>query len=549
MTGQWTPATLARRGLFRDAVELALKEYQESRTTDRLDARERLQWLAQRLPCATVDSGVRNSLSEAGVRFTPQAPRVGRGWFPVTAGADSKARMVFCDVRLLADGRRDEIPFLETSTARAVQNALVAVRSARRVETPIQLEFSAGDWAGPSCGLAVALAVVSALEGRPLEPRLAYTGEVATDGRIVSVGGFDDKLALLHDSWASGVLIAPGTWPNGGSRVHLVAELGEAVSRGFGTCYLDRTISDFESAERETRWADAARLADLLLVGQSREDLTDDERLRLTVARLAAANHEGDASNGRTWADEVRELLASRRDLGAEVARALGTTAIHHIDCVDFDGARRLFDALPLVEFNDKDRVHLLGPRALLAITDGDFELAVSLRRRSLESAEKSERPRCMGDLADALRRAGQLEEARAVIGEGLELIRRATRGPGQIARTQAYLMLHAVRIARSLGDLSAARQMLQSEPLNDSPDFRHRWELERIWVSGGDLLALRSWWDAVKAPLRSLPVFVCLRDAEFACAGDSEALERFVSAWPTTCPRHARTARARVPY
>jgi tetratricopeptide (TPR) repeat protein len=413
----------------------------------------------------------------------------------------------------------------------------------------MRLVFSTSDWAGPSCGLAVALALVSALQSVPLEPRFAYTGEVAADGRVLAVGGLDDKLSLLHDSWASGALIVPLAWRGGGTRVHPVGDLEDAETCAFGTCYLDKTISEFEVAERAGRWVDAARLAELLLSGQSREDLTTDERLQLAVARLAAANHEGDARRGQHWVDEVRALVDGRLDMGLDVARAVGTSAVHHIDRVDFAGALRLFDGIDAVGFNAPARVHLYGPRALLAIAEGDFEQAVALRRCSLESAESTERARCLGDLADALRRAGRLDEALSAVHEGLGLARRPGRLPGLAARTGAYLALHAVRIQRALGDQAAAQELLAATPRNDAPDFRYRWELERILATGGSLLALRTWWDSVGEPLRSLPVFECLKDAEWACAGDPMALDRFRSVWPSASKVDPSGARDLVPY
>lgn len=47
---------------------------------------------------------------------------------------------------------------------------------------------------GPSAGLAVTLALVSALEGRKVRPDLACTGEVSIQGKVKPVGGVPEKL-------------------------------------------------------------------------------------------------------------------------------------------------------------------------------------------------------------------------------------------------------------------------------------------------------------------------------------------------------------------
>ena len=47
---------------------------------------------------------------------------------------------------------------------------------------------------GPSAGLALAVAMLSALGGVPVRPRVAMTGEITLGGRILRVGGLKEKL-------------------------------------------------------------------------------------------------------------------------------------------------------------------------------------------------------------------------------------------------------------------------------------------------------------------------------------------------------------------
>jgi ATP-dependent Lon protease len=47
---------------------------------------------------------------------------------------------------------------------------------------------------GPSAGIALATALVSALTGRLAQSRVAMTGEISLRGRLLAVGGIKDKV-------------------------------------------------------------------------------------------------------------------------------------------------------------------------------------------------------------------------------------------------------------------------------------------------------------------------------------------------------------------
>ena len=47
---------------------------------------------------------------------------------------------------------------------------------------------------GPSAGLAIALAMLSAITGRPVRRELAVTGELSTHGYVTAIGGVGAKL-------------------------------------------------------------------------------------------------------------------------------------------------------------------------------------------------------------------------------------------------------------------------------------------------------------------------------------------------------------------
>ena len=60
---------------------------------------------------------------------------------------------------------------------------------------------------GPSAGLAIAAAMLSALTGRPLRPRVALSGEITLSGRVLRVGGLKEKLLAATRSGVRTVVV------------------------------------------------------------------------------------------------------------------------------------------------------------------------------------------------------------------------------------------------------------------------------------------------------------------------------------------------------
>jgi ATP-dependent Lon protease len=88
---------------------------------------------------------------------------------------------------------------------------------------------------GPSAGIAIATAVVSALTGRAVRGDVALTGEITLRGRVLAIGGVKEKLLAAHQAGISRVILPEANEANlEDVPAEIMAELQVTVVKDFG---------------------------------------------------------------------------------------------------------------------------------------------------------------------------------------------------------------------------------------------------------------------------------------------------------------------------
>ncbi len=100
----------------------------------------------------------------------------------------------------------------------SAENALTILRRMTKIESgdyDIHINFPGGiPIDGPSAGISMAIAIYSALTGKPVDNTIAMTGEVSIRGLIKPVGGVSAKIEAARHAGAKKVLIPEDNWQN-----------------------------------------------------------------------------------------------------------------------------------------------------------------------------------------------------------------------------------------------------------------------------------------------------------------------------------------------
>lgn len=148
--------------------------------------------------------------------------------------------------RLLLTGKLGEI------MRESAQAALSYVRSRaaslgidpkfhRRFDVHIHLPEGAIPKDGPSAGVTIALALVSALSRVPTRASMAMTGEITLRGRVLAVGGLAEKLVAARRAGVSTVILPRANEPHlfdlpadlrAGLTLHLVERMDQVLAAG-----------------------------------------------------------------------------------------------------------------------------------------------------------------------------------------------------------------------------------------------------------------------------------------------------------------------------
>ena len=92
---------------------------------------------------------------------------------------------------------------------------------------------------GPSAGIAMATAMVSALTGHPVRREIAMTGEISLRGRVLPIGGLKEKTLAAHRGGITRVLLPE----ENGKDVPDVPETVKADVQMVTVSHLDEVLS------------------------------------------------------------------------------------------------------------------------------------------------------------------------------------------------------------------------------------------------------------------------------------------------------------------
>ena len=117
---------------------------------------------------------------------------------------------------------------------------------------------------GPSAGIAMATAIISALSGRPASHEVAMTGEITLSGRVLPIGGLKEKVLGAVRAGITHIVIPRDNEPDledlpADVRDRLTVSPVESLSEALAITLHDATLRDGHLAAGRAR-GDGAQL-------------------------------------------------------------------------------------------------------------------------------------------------------------------------------------------------------------------------------------------------------------------------------------------------
>lgn len=527
------------------AWDIAAAAWQDSHGSTRHHARDMLGAILRRLPDAAMTEARRRTVAQLGLAQPDAVAVPGVVAFPAV-NRGLAGRFVEVRAEVLDGPGMDEwigINRLARDTLGAGQEALEAVRT---LEPGLRFRISVDGtgWSGESWGLAVALAALSAARSEAVSDRHVATGYVRADGQIDDVRHPLEKVQLLREARPRACMLAPPTWAGLGTpTLWPVTTLQEAWGRLGGVDDVDRELRRIRELDQNGQWERAAARALNVL-----EDpmLSEEDEAEMRVLLATASSHAADHRRQQRWLDELdHEPLRRLREV--LFARAIGIRAVAAVDALE---PHRGHEALALAEERDwgaEARLHLRGPRALLATLRGEHQTALELRERNVRTTTPAERARCLGDLADALLRLGDAQRAHEVLSDALTTFRAVRRRRGYQRITSLYLQLHLARALAGLGNRDDALQAIAEAYPITGIDPALRLHLLQAELTG-DRDAVERRWQALPSWAIESPVIRALFERTRGRLGDDDARRQLVER-PTFRGCDFDEAARRLPY
>lgn len=184
------------------------------------------------------------TLLEIEVSAIPASP--GKGTFTITGVVDEEE---------MGGGSRT---LRRKSMARgSVENVLTVLRSLgfRPQDFDLHINFPGGiPIDGPSAGISMATAIVSAIVQTPVDNKLAMTGEMSIHGRVKPVGGVVAKVEAAYHAGATRVLIPRENWQDmfaslNGLKVIPVDSIQEVLEESAGIRFSQGSVPAAVSAD------------------------------------------------------------------------------------------------------------------------------------------------------------------------------------------------------------------------------------------------------------------------------------------------------------